>query len=157
MTKADLGRVNQIADDIHTGLPERPEVFADKLSQYPQGCLTLISNGAIVGYGFSHPWTLCEIPPLDSFLGSLPRVPTCLYIHDVVVLPSQRGHACAGAYVDLISAQARDAEIGALALVSVYDTHPLWAKYGFKIVSNAVLTEKLISYGDTAKYMVSSL
>jgi Acetyltransferase (GNAT) family len=157
MTAADLETVNRIADEIHTGLPERPEVFADKLRHCPEGCLTLEFQGAIVGYGFSHPWQLNEIPPLDGFLGLLPSAPTCLYVHDVVVRPIQRGHGSAGRYIELMTDLAKRSHVGALALVSVYDTHPLWAKYGFKIVNSESLVQKLKSYGDTAKYMVNEL
>src|SRR5216683_6417684 len=116
MTSADLEIVNRIADEIHTGLPERPEVFADKLSHCPEGCLTLELEGAIVGYGFSHPWQLNEIPPLDTFLRRLPSSPTCLYVHDVVVRPTQRGHGSGGRYIGLMTDLAKRSHIGALAL-----------------------------------------
>jgi len=155
MAEADLETVNQIADKIHTGLPERPEIFADKLAHCPEGCLTLELNGEIVGYGFSHPWLLNEIPPLDTFLGVLPKNPSCVYVHDVVVLPSKRGYGSAGQYIDVMKTLAKRLSISALALVSVYDTHPMWGKYGFKVVASTALAQKLKSYGDTARYMVS--
>jgi hypothetical protein len=38
---SDLAAIDRIADSIHTGLPERPEVFAEKRRLYPPGCLVL--------------------------------------------------------------------------------------------------------------------
>jgi hypothetical protein len=152
----DLDEINKIADAIHTGLPERPEVFAEKRALFPEGCLVL-GNGSAVGYGISHPWILNDVPSLDSFLERLPASPDCLYIHDVAILPAGRGHDAAGAYVKTIVELARKDRITSLALVSVYDTHPLWARHGFKIVSSPILADKLASYGQTAKYMVRSV
>src|SRR5882672_10278811 len=102
MTDDDLGVVNRIANETHKGLPERPEVFADKLRAFPDGCFILVSGGNVVGYALSHPWRLYDIPPLDSFLRSLPTAPTCFYIHDVVVTPDSRGHGSTHSYVELM-------------------------------------------------------
>lgn len=99
---SDLDSVNRIADLIHTSLPERPEVFEEKVRLFPSGCRKLISGSKIVGYGISHPWTLFSIPPLDEFLKILPQTPQCLYIHDIVVLPEARGSGAAERYVDYV-------------------------------------------------------
>ncbi|MEN6532399.1 MAG: GNAT family N-acetyltransferase [Bryobacteraceae bacterium] len=151
---ADLDRVNRIADLVHTTLPERPEVFEEKLRLFPSGCRKLISGEIIVGYGISHPWMLFSIPPLDDFLQHLPDKAQCLYIHDVVILPAARGHGAAGHYVDYVKGVARKMGIPALALVSVYGTDRLWSRFGFTVVQDAALDAKLKSYGGTAKYML---
>ena len=156
-TAADLKIINRIADEIHVNLPEQTEVLAEKFNLYPEGCFVLIHNGDVVGYGFSHPWLLYSIPALDRFLGGLPPSPECLFVHDVVVLPQGRGHGAAGVLVELIANLARQRRIALLALVSVYNTHPLWARCGFEIVSDPTLNDKLKSYGDTARYMVRKL
>lgn len=85
-TKVDLETINEIADEIHVDLPERPEVFEEKFKLFPQGCLVLVQTANVVGYGFAHPWLLRNIPPLDEFLGSLPSSPECLFIHDVAII-----------------------------------------------------------------------
>lgn len=155
---SDLPRINEIADQIHTGLPERPEVFAEKIRLCPEGSLVLLAGDKIVGYGISHPWQLHQIPPLDAFLERLPRDADCLYVHDVVVLPEFRGKLATASYIDEISRLAKATHIRALALVSVYDTHPLWGRFGFRVVTpDAELSAKLRSYGDTAKYMICDL
>lgn len=156
-TAQDLLTIDCIADQIHTGLPERPEVFAEKQRLFPIGCQALQVGDLVVGYGISHPWMLFDIPPLDAFLKMLPANSDCLYIHDVAVLPKYRGSGAAGAYVKAVEREAYRLGIAALALVSVYDTHPMWAKHGFRTIEAIDLCAKLRSYGPTAKYMVSSL
>ena len=156
-TADDLQAIDAIGNGIHLSLPERPEVFAEKLNLFPSGCRALIYSGEIVGYGISHPWYLNKIPPLDTFLNVLPSQPDCIFIHDVVVMPRARSHGAAARFVQIIADVARERRISALALVSVYDTHPLWMKCGFEIVRRTDLSEKLQSYGDTARYMVRML
>jgi hypothetical protein len=152
-TESDVGKINEIADVIHLDLPERPEVFLEKVRLFPKGCYVLESGGNIVGYGLAHPWLLKSIPPLDTFLGSLPASPDCLYIHDVAILPIARGHQSSGTFVTLLAEVARNCGISAMSLVSVYNTFPLWERYGFRIVSTPDIEAKLKSYGSTAQYM----
>ncbi|NTU74261.1 GNAT family N-acetyltransferase [Candidatus Roizmanbacteria bacterium] len=154
---SDLEDVNKIADRIHTSLPERPEVFEEKVMLFPQGCRKLVLNHKIVGYGITHPWVLYSIPPLDDFLRALPEPPQCLYIHDVVVLPEARGHRAAELYVDYIKLLAKKMAISSLALVSVYGTDVLWCRYGFQVSKDSIIANKLASYGESAKYMVCNL
>ena len=150
----DIDTINRIGDLVHADLPERREVFAEKTALFPGGCRKLVDGARIVGYGIAHPWILFSIPPLDTFLGSLPQNPQCLYIHDVVVLPEARGGRAAARYVDYIKNLAMAMNIGSLALVSVYGTDVLWSRFGFQVVHNPELNGKLASYGTTAKYMV---
>lgn len=154
MVISDLQVVNAIGDAIHIELPERPEVFEEKFRLFPAGCRKLVSHNQIVGYGISHPWLLNSIPPLDAFLERLPEKPECLFIHDVAILPTARGHNAAALYVAEMCTVAKATNLQSLALVSVYGTTPLWARFGFHVVDDPALTSKLMSYGKTAKYMV---
>lgn len=156
-TETDLPTIDEVGNGIHLSLPERPEIFAEKLKLFPAGCRVLIYSGEIVGYGMSHPWRLNSIPPLDTFLMALPAKPDCIFIHDVVVLPHARGHSAAERFVEIVAAVAREQDIPALALVSVYNTHPLWMKCGFEVIDRRDLAEKIKSYGDTARYMMRRL
>ena len=156
--QAELPRIMAVAATVHPELPERAEVIAEKMRLYPDGCCVLLGDGNIVGYGLAHHWTLHAIPPLDALLHALPRSPDCLYIHDVAVLPGLRGGRAADAYVDGIIALARSARIAHLALVSVYDTTPFWARFGFRIMApDPALQMKLESYGKGAAYMIREL
>jgi ribosomal protein S18 acetylase RimI-like enzyme len=152
---SDLPAIMEIAARVHPDLPERMEVFAEKLRLFPQGCLTLVAGEQVVGYGISHPWKRQQISPLDAFIEELPDDADCLYVHDVAVLPAYRGRGTANAFVERIATLAKSSRIGALALVSVYDTDSLWGRFGFRAVTpDAQLRTKLRSYGETAKYMI---
>lgn len=153
----DLEAISAIARRIHPELPERPEVFAEKMRLSPDGCRVLAAGNEIAGYGFAHPWMQHHIPPLDRFLDRLPDAADCLYVHDVAVLPDCRGGA-ARAYVAGIEQLARSSGIATLALVSVYGTRPLWERLGFEpVTADAALQDKLASYGPSATYMLREL
>ncbi|MBR1129941.1 GNAT family N-acetyltransferase [Bradyrhizobium iriomotense] len=154
---SDLPAISAIAVRIHPDLPERPEVFAEKMRLYPDGCRALIADDEIVGYGLAHPWKQHRIPLLDVFLELIPDDADCIYVHDVAVLPDFRGGA-SRAYVADIEKLARASGIAALALVSVYATRPLWERSGFRPVPpDTQLRAKLASYGDGATYMLRDL
>lgn len=151
----DLGLIDKIGDSIHTNLPERPEVFAEKLSLFPGGCYVLSLGNTIVGYGVSHPWLLNDIPPLDSLLHTLPPSSNCLYVHDVAVLPRWRGRSASAQLIKIYRECAVEIGLSYLALVSVYGTQALWNRHGFKETDDDRLIPKLSSYGPTAQYMVA--
>ena len=151
---ADLPAIQKLSDKMHSSLPERPEVFAEKLALFQRGCFVLSWYEATVGYSFSYPWILRSIPPLDRLLGALPRSPECLFIHDVVIQNHARGYGAARALVDQLVELARRDGLSYLVLVSVYGTYPLWARFGFEIVSDPGLDGSLTSYGDTSHYMI---
>ncbi|MBR0826951.1 GNAT family N-acetyltransferase [Bradyrhizobium manausense] len=155
---SDLPDIAAIAARIHPELPERPEVFAEKMRLYPDGCRVLIADDTVVGYGIAHPWKLHLIPPLDDFLHGLPDDADCLYVHDVVVLPDFRGKQIAGAFLAMVAALPKSAGIGSLALVSVYGTQAMWERFGFRAAApDAALRVKLATYGESATYMVCTL
>jgi GNAT superfamily N-acetyltransferase len=153
----DLDDIQRIADQIHPDLQERPEIFAERLKLFPEGCFVLVQNERVVGYGLSHPWFLNSIPPLNQLLGSIPRSPGCLLIHDVAALPQARGYGAARTLIELTAKLARERGIPCLALVSVYKTRPLWTRLGFEVVADSALTDKLKSYGTIARYMIRRL
>ena len=153
----DIDAITGLAEIIHPAFPERPEVFAEKLSLFPSGCYVLVRHEEVMGYGLSHPWILNCIPPLDSFLKGIPSDADCLYVHDVAVLPEVRGHGSAERYVDLMEECTCKIGVDFLVLVSVYSTQRLWARYGFEVANGSELDMKLRSYGPTAKYMIRNL
>lgn len=155
--RSDLPAIDAIAARIHPDLPERPEVFAEKMRLCPDGCRVLVAGEDIVGYGLSHPWMQHRIPPLDTFLQELPDRADCLYIHDVAVLPDFRG-GVTRAYLARLAELAGASGITTFALVSVYITRPLWERLGFRaIAADAALGAKLACYGEGATYMLRDL
>ncbi len=155
MAAEDLQTVHEIATEIHTSLPERPEVFREKFSLFPKGCLILHSDGGAAGYAISHPWLLSSVPPLDAFLNALPAAANCLYLHDAAIRPSGRGQSASATLAAQLRTIATQENLKNLALISVYGTDRLWSRFGFSAVQNPDLAEKLASYGSTARYMVA--
>ena len=123
---------------------------------YPDGCCVLAAGNEIAGYGLAHPWMRQQIPPLDGFLDRLPDAADCLYVHDVAVLPDFRG-GTTRAYVAEIEELARSSGIATLALVSVYDTRPLWEHLGFRRRAGCGAARQTFSYGASATYMLREL
>lgn len=154
---SDLADIQRIAEQVHPELHERPEVFGERILLFPEGCFALVQNEHVVGYGLAHPWFLNRVPSLDQLLGSIPQSPGCLLIHDVAVLPRARGHGAAAILIELTAKLARERGIPRLALVSVYNTRPLWMRLGFDVAADSTLTDKLKSYGETARYMIRKL
>ena len=157
LSTSDVKDIDQIARQIHPTLPERLEVFEEKVGLFPEGCYKFVSGERMVGYALSHPWKLFSVPTLDEFIGELPSNPDCIYLHDVAVLPEARGHNAAGSFVAKIKEIAERMHIQKLSCVSVYGTDVLWSRFGFEAVSSAKMNKKLSSYGDSAKYMIIDL
>ncbi|GLR91949.1 N-acetyltransferase [Bradyrhizobium iriomotense] len=155
---SDLPAIIAIATVIHPDLSERADVLVEKMSLFPEGCRVLIAGEDVSGYGIAHPWMLHQIPPLDDFLQRLPPAPDCLYVHDVAVMPASRGNRVAASYIETIARLARANGIEHLALVSVYDTSPFWARHDFRMTApDPALRIKLASYGGGATYMIRNL
>ena len=151
MLPAHLAGVKALADRVHPGLPERVEVYADRLAAFPAGSRVLVSGGAVAGYAVSHPAKLFDPPPLDHLLGTIGPEADSYYIHDVVVASELRGQGLARLGVEAVLAAV---PYPATALVSVYGTMPFWAGFGFVDETAALPSGKLAPYGDDARYMV---
>lgn len=156
MTKADLDAVVSIADVVHPGFPERPDVLAEKRALYPGGALMAEVDGQVAGYALAHPWTLAAPPALDTFLGGVPEAPDCLYLHDAALLPLARGRGLARALIDRLAAAAAREGLGQLALIAVNGSVPTWTALGFTPPQERgqALEAKLASYGAEAAFMV---
>lgn len=150
----DLPDVIRIAAQLHSGLPERPDVLAEKIRLAPGTCCKLVRAGHCAGYGLAHPWQLEAIPPLDTLLEKIPEPAECLYVHDIAILPAARGAGASAAYLARLKQSARASALPAMALTSVYGTAALWRRFGFVERSSPALTRKLRSYGPSAVYMV---
>jgi GNAT superfamily N-acetyltransferase len=161
MGAGDLPAIAAIAEAVHPTLPERPEVFAEKLGLYPDGCFVLIRDGGVtasgvLGYAFAHPWRLNAVPKLDAFLSALPEDADCLFLHDVAVKPQARGQGAAAALVARLADLAEASGLRALALAAVYGSGRHWARLGFAPAGNDDVAAQLKGYGD-AQYMVRRL
>lgn len=157
MTAQDLDRVQELADRIHLDHPEDPEVFAERLALYPQGCHVLEEDGRIVGYAIAHPWRFGEPPPLNSQLRAIPTDADTYYLHDVALLPRGRGKGLAAQGAELIAEHARAAGFANMSLVAVNNSQTFWKRLGFRVASVPGLDTKLLSYGSDAALMKRDL
>lgn len=132
MARRDLGSVVRIADRVHVDYPERPEIIAEKLTLYPDGCLILDSPDGAIGYVLAHPWHRSAPPKLDHPLGAIPADAGTYYLHDLALLPEARGTGAGRAAVGLIVAQARRAGFADISLIAVGNSVPFWSAQGFR-------------------------
>lgn len=154
LTPNDIAGLMQVANETHPDLPERPEVFINRVSLFPAGCLALEDEdgGQLCGYAISHPIRPRCPPALDSVLLEIPADADHYYIHDVAILPRLRGRGLAAQCVArLLSGTAR---YPVAALVSVYGTEAFWGRFGFSpAVMGEDLAGKLREYGEDAVYL----
>ena len=157
MTAADLPAVETIGSTVHPDLPEDPAVFAERLNLYPDGCWVVQIDGAIAGYAVSHPWRLGPPPKLNSLLNRLPHAPDSFYIHDLALVPLARGTGAGSRLVHRLVEQARREHLHRMSLVAVNGSSSFWQRHGFHAADDAVITQSLGSYGDTACWMVREI
>jgi ribosomal protein S18 acetylase RimI-like enzyme len=151
----DIASLVQVADRVHPDLPESNEVFAERATLFPQGCLGLFDEASeLRGYIVSHPIRYREPPTLDQLLGGIAPDADQYYIHDLAILPEMRGsglaHECLNKLLETVAK--RYATTG---LVSVYGTAGFWGRYEFATpkVIDELLKKKATGYGKDAVYL----
>lgn len=159
MREADLDEVMAIAAVVHAGFFERREVFAERLSLYPQGCWIAqepAPAAMVLGYAFLHPARLGQPPALDSLLHAIDVQSDCLYLHDVALLPAARGAGLGQSLLRHLLDLMRHEHFAHAALVAVHGSAPYWGRYGFEALPDVppALREKLRSYDERALYMM---
>ena len=154
----DIDDLANVANEIHPGLLESNEVFAERVRLFPEGCLALVKlvqgkSDELCGYAISHPIRHRQPPDLDSFLKEIAPDADQYYIHDLAILPSARGRGLAQDCTKKLLAVAE--RFPTSCLVSVYGTSPFWSKYGFCIPESvdSHLEKKLQGYGDDSIYL----
>ncbi|MDC9822899.1 GNAT family N-acetyltransferase [Devosia sp. ZB163] len=157
MTAYDLPAVQGIADTVHVDFFEAPEVLAERLSLYHNGCYLLEVGEKPAGYVLSHPWTYGTLPPLNTLLKHLPAEPDTYYLHDLCLLPVARRVGAASRIVEALTKHARAEGYPTMTLVAVAGSIPFWQRQGFETVEIEALYAKLLSYEDAASYMVKRL
>jgi ribosomal protein S18 acetylase RimI-like enzyme len=158
MSQGELPAVHDLSMRVHPEHPERVEVLAEKFRLYPSGCFVLETDGAIVGYLFSHPWVKGAIPALDGFLKSLPVAPTTYYDHDLTLDEAMRGQGQGRAVVPLLLEAARSLGLPHVSLVAVNRREPFWQAAGFSRTADEALQEAArAKYGAGAVHMERNL
>ncbi len=157
ITESDLPAVERLGNGVHANHQERPEIFANRLGLFPDGCwMATMPTLGIAGYALAHAWPAGSTVPLDTVLLP-PALPGVLYIHDVVTHPQARGLGLGAAFLDRLLAVAARHGLPALALTALDGLAPYWQRLGFTAVTDERLTAKLASYGPGACYMLRPL
>jgi len=147
MAQADLPGVERIGEAVHADFPERPDIFAERLALFAEGCW--VTAG---GYAVAHPIRLGAPPALDTLLGALAADADTLHVHDVALLPALQGRGLGRAALGLLRGVAARHGLARMSLVAVHGSGPYWARFGF---ADAPAAEGLASYGADARYMVA--
>ncbi|WP_244670719.1 GNAT family N-acetyltransferase [Rhodoplanes elegans] len=156
MEEPDLDAVLSIAAVVHPDFPEDLAVFAERLRLAPDGCFVLAGHTGpvgLAGYLVSHPWHADTPPALDTLLSRLPDRPGSWYLHDLALLPAARGSGAGAAIVDRLAGHARASGFATMTLVAVGGSSGFWGRQGFSVVDDPALSQKLASYGETARFM----
>jgi len=149
MAPADVPQVGAIADEVHIGLHEPHDVYANRLALYPPGCRVLVRASEVVGYFIAHPWLRDDPPALGQMLTTLPDRPECYFLHDIAILPSARSNGAGRAAFEQCVEQASNEALAAIELVAVNGAESYWSRLGF----NAVANESAKKYGGGSTLM----
>lgn len=133
------GEIAAIAAAVHGEYPERVEVFQNRLSLYPEGCLLLTerASGRAAGYLLSHPWRRADSIALDSLIERLPETPDCLYLHDIALLSKTRGRGMGASGLAAVEAIARREGLNEIVLVALPGALRFWEETGFRPAGKA--------------------
>ena len=164
MAAADLPAVMAVADIVHPTLPERIEVFAEKLALFARGSLVLEEPraGGVIGYVVSHPCRRWSTSPArrtssrcraEGYARRYPRSRAAAGGAGAWRGVGGRGPAAGGG-----GGGWREERLA----VSVYHSAPFWRRHGFRDATPGMLpaaeAEKLPRvYGAEAVYTQRAL
>jgi len=157
MTGYDLQAVQKIADVVHPGFFEAPEVLGERQRLYRNGCYLLEIGEKPAGYVLSHPWRTGSLPALNVLLGDLPADADTYYLHDLALLPVARRVGAASHIVAALAKHAAAKGFPSMSLVAVNGSRGFWERHGFAVREEPELEAKLRSYEPSARLMVRSL
>lgn len=129
---------------------ESHESYRRRLAQFPEGCWACVNDkDEVLGYMFCHPWDDTFVP-LDCRTLEIPKNPTCLYVHDIAVIPAWRRKGIATTFIDMAKKIAIKHGFERLKGVSVLGSLTHWQKCGFIAVEE-------IPYGENHKGTIIEL
>lgn len=147
-----------IAASVHPNFPEDIAVFAERQRLYPAGTHLLHLNETACGYLVSHPWHSGGTPALNSLLHRLPPAADTFYLHDLALLPAERGTGrgpddCRNRWWSMPAGGG----FSSVRLTAVNGSVPFWRRFGFVIEDNAQATDDVRSYGEDTHLMMRPL
>ena len=157
MTLTDLDQVLAIQQRCYPPHYREPfSAFENKLLRSPGTAWLAVDGGDAVGYLVTLLVDENHFPALHQADWTPPVQAKWLYLHDLAVVPRQRGGGAGHGLIDRARTHARSTGLQGLSLVAVQGSQPYWARQGFQVrdVAHAALRKKLCSFGEDACFMV---
>lgn len=133
--------------------PESASVLRSKWLASPKTCFVSLSDqGRVEAYLLAHPWNEARPPKLAEVIS--PCDGSRLYLHDLAVHPQYTGRGLGHQLVSALLKQANLLGFKEIFLVSIQNSAPFWASFGFQVDPTASVSS---SYGDQAVLMKKSL
>lgn len=154
--RSDLPAVLAVQRQAHgDAFQENAEVFESRLEFAPDAAWVAEREGLVVGYLFAHPWKGRTPPALNCIVEALPADCDTAYLHDLAVLPGERGGGAAMGLFERFERWCRAKGLGRSMLVAVGAAGGFWSRLGFeRLPDDAALAAKLSPYGAGAACMV---
>lgn len=167
VTDAHHPRIRPLtADDIDTilavqrrcyadGFLESAEAFRSKLAATAQTCWLVSQADTAIGYLIALPVRYDTFPRLNAPTFVASPTPELLYIHDLAITPAGRALGLGGQLLEHALQAAAAQRIRRAGLIAVQDSVDYWTRRGFRLIDPVppVLSEKLASFGEDARYM----
>lgn len=147
MRPEDVATVKRISDIVHADLTESDAVFAERLRQFPDGCLMTED-----GYAVAHPTRLGVPPRLNELGFACPPDADALHVHDVTLLPHRQGAGLGTAALLLLLAVAKARGLRHSTLVAVAGKVSYWGRHGYR-PAPAADPLAIAGYGAGATFM----
>jgi len=140
--EGDWAAVDRIQREAFTAEAwEDIETIASLGQLSPETCLLAELEGVPVGYLIAHPWSADDLPPLNTFLRTIPEGATTFFLHDLALSPQARGQGVAPGLVAEGLARARQMGLRDASLLSIQNSRGFWEKMGF--VARSELSAKV--------------
>jgi GNAT superfamily N-acetyltransferase len=132
---------------------ESISVIAERFAQSPQTAWLAWQDDQVVGYLVAYRSVFGKVSPLGAGFDVAPQ-PTCLYLHDLAIVPSAAGRGVAARLIGHARQWAQAEGLQGSALVSVQDSQAFWQKYGYQACGVEGLQQQhLATYGMDVCYM----
>lgn len=132
LTRDDVRAIHALEVEAYLpSLHESEAAFARLLELYPDGAFGCFDDQGLCGYAFGVPLTRGSTLELRSPIAAIAEDADCFYIHDVAVAARCRGRGVGRLLAAGLIALARARGFTHAELVSVQDSAPFWARFGF--------------------------
>jgi GNAT superfamily N-acetyltransferase len=135
LTVDDIGAIHALETDVYLpSLHESADAFARLIALFPDGAIGAFDADGMCGYVFGVPLRRGMMLELRSPLAAIPADADMFYVHDIAVAARGRGRGLGRQLAARLLDVARAHGFTYAELVSVQDSAPFWAAFGFRAV-----------------------